>query len=69
MKTIESVIVFPCITAALGGAEWVRASARIVRIKLPGRPDPVRMLRSQLPDSSKWTAFTLADAAGAILKT
>lgn len=58
--------VFPAICATLGGAEWVSAGVRVVRIKLPGSAEPVRLLRSQLPDSSKWTAFTLANAAMAV---
>lgn len=59
----EGVIVFPNIVAALGGAEYVRYTARIVRVKLPGQPQPVRMLRSKLPPVDQWTAFNLADIA------
>jgi hypothetical protein len=63
-QELETFVVFPAICADLGGAEWARHSVGLVRIKLPGVPEPVRMKPAQIPvPPDKWTSFNLADAA------
>lgn len=58
-----AVLAFPNICAAIGGAQYVRYSARFAWIKLPGVEKEVRVSRSKLPTVDKWTSFNLADAA------
>lgn len=52
--------IFPSICSVFGGAERVKFTKTKARIKLPDSLI-VEVPRSQLPDPSQWTAFSLAD--------
>jgi hypothetical protein len=59
---MKQTLVFPTITAALGGAQRVAYSARFAWITR-ANGQTVRISRAKLPPVDQWTAFNLADAA------
>ncbi len=66
MKPLVTWLSFPTICACLGGAEYAKIGVRYVKVKLPGRPDEVRLLKSRLPNVESYTAFNLAEAASKV---
>lgn len=68
MNPPHNLTVFPKICADMGGAESVVTSTRYAYVKLPGQVKSVRLTLSTLPDRSKWTSFTLADACEGLVK-
>lgn len=59
----HQVLNFPSFASALGGARFVRYSARFAWITTAANAT-IRVKRSTLPaNPEQWSAFTLADAA------
>lgn len=62
MRLIK-MLSFSNICAMFGGAEYAKIGIRYVKVKLPGREEEVRLLRSKCPRIESMTSFNLADLA------
>lgn len=70
MKSLITLISFPSVCATLGGAEYVKLGLRFAKVKLPGRPEEIRLKRSALRANARdITSFNAADAALAVVKS